>query len=298
MSRKKMTLLDVQKKRQAGEPIVMITSYDYPSTVLAEKAGVDLILVGDSLGMVVHGLDGTVGVTMEMMILHCKAVMRANPMALIIGDMPFGSYEVSVEEGVRNAFRLMKEGGVDVVKLEGGADRAGVIRAITGAGIGVMGHIGLTPQSASKLGGFKVQGKTAQSARQLLADALALQAAGCFALVLEAVPERVAAAITQRLTIPTIGIGAGAGCSGQVLVWHDLLGLYDRLSPKFSKRFAEAGQLIEQGLTDYVQAVRGGTFPTADHTFPMKDEEWVAFESNLVGSGEEDGENVALYGQS
>jgi 3-methyl-2-oxobutanoate hydroxymethyltransferase len=277
MSRKKITILDLQKKRDKQEPIVMVTAYDYPSAMLAEQAGVDMMLVGDSLGMVVHGLETTVPVTMEMMVLHCAAVARAKSNAFLIGDMPFGSYEVSIEEGIRNAFRLMKEGGVDAIKLEGGAARATVIRAIVDAGIAVQGHIGLTPQSVSKLGGFKVQGKTASSARDLLNDALALQEAGCFSIVLEAVPDRVAAYITEQLTIPTIGIGAGAGCSGQVLVWHDMLGLFARFQPKFSKQFADVGSAITNALQAYANEVRSGTFPAEEHVFTISDEEWEEF---------------------
>jgi 3-methyl-2-oxobutanoate hydroxymethyltransferase len=277
MSRKKLTILDLQKKRERHEPIVMVTAYDYPSAMLAESAEVDIMLVGDSLGMVVHGLESTVSVTMEMMVLHAAAVMRAKSNAFIVGDMPFGSYEVSIEEGVRNAFRLMKEGGVDAIKLEGGAARANVIRAIVDAGIAVQGHIGLTPQSVSKLGGFKVQGKTAATARDLLHDALALQAAGCFSIVLEAVPDRVAAYITEQLTIPTIGIGAGAGCSGQVLVWHDMLGLFARFQPKFSKQYSDIGTAITTALQGYTAEVRAGQFPTRDHVFTISDDEWNAF---------------------
>jgi len=277
MPRKKLTILDLQKKRDRREPIVMVTAYDYPSGMLAEQADVDIILVGDSLGMVVHGLESTVSVTMEMMVLHCAAVVRAKSNAFLIGDMPFGSYEVSVEEGVRNAFRLMKEGGVDAIKLEGGAERANIIRAIVDAGIAVQGHIGLTPQSVSKLGGFKVQGKTAASARDLLQDALALQAAGCFSIVLEAVPDRVAAHITDHLTIPTIGIGAGAGCSGQVLVWHDMLGLFARFQPKFSKQFTDVGTAITTALQAFTAEVRAGQFPAQEHVFSISDDEWNAF---------------------
>lgn len=285
MSRQKLTLLDLQKKRDRREPIVMVTAYDYPSAMLAENAEVDIVLVGDSLGMVVHGLESTVGVTMEMMVLHCAAVMRTKSNAFVIGDMPFGSYEVSVEEGVRNAFRLMKEGGVDAVKLEGGAERANVIRAIVEAGIAVQGHIGLTPQSVSKLGGFKVQGKTAPSARKLLQDALALQAAGCFSIVLEAVPDRVAAYITEQLTVPTIGIGAGAGCSGQVLVWHDMLGLFARFQPKFSKQYVDVGAAITEALKAYAAEVRAAQFPAREHVFTIKDEEWNAFTVSVTEKG-------------
>jgi 3-methyl-2-oxobutanoate hydroxymethyltransferase len=295
VSRKKITILDLQKKFEAKEPIAMVTSYDYPSTILAEKAGVEMILVGDSLGMVVHGLESTVPVTMEMMLMHCAAVARARSAAFLVGDMPFGSYELSREEAVRNAIRFMKEGGMEAVKLEGGAEMAETIRAIVRAGVAVQGHIGLTPQSASKLGGFRVQGKTAASARRLVEDALALQAAGCFSIVLEAVPDRVAAAITERLSIPTIGIGAGVNCAGQVLVWHDMLGLFDRFQPKFSRQFENAGELIQRGLATYVAEVHQRTFPAQEHSFTISDEEWQAFEQGLKG-GSEVGEEMPLYG--
>jgi 3-methyl-2-oxobutanoate hydroxymethyltransferase len=277
MAHKKVTLLDLRKKHERREPLVMVTAYDFPSAVLAEQAEVDLVLVGDSLGMVVHGFETTVPVTMEMMVLHCAAVARASGNAFLIGDMPFGSYEVSIESGVRNAFRLMKEGGVDAVKLEGGVEKAAVVRAIVDAGIPVQGHIGLTPQSVSKLGGFRVQGKTADSALALVEDALALQDAGCFSVVLEAVPDRVAEHITGKLAIPTIGIGAGAGCSGQVLVWHDMLGLFARFQPKFSKQFADAGAVIVTALREFAASVRTGDFPASEHAFTMADDEWTKF---------------------
>ncbi len=296
MTRKKITTVDLQGKYERGEPIAMITAYDYPSAILAEKAGVEIILVGDSLGMVVHGFDSTVPVTMEMMLLHCAAVARAKGAAFLVGDMPFGSYEGSPQEATRNAVRFLKEGSMDAVKLEGGAEMAETVRAITRAGIAVQGHIGLTPQSASKLGGFRVQGKNAASARRLLDDALALQEAGCFSIVLEAVPDRIAAAITERLRVPTIGIGAGPHCSGQVLVWHDMLGLFDRFQPKFSRRFEDAGALIERALSTFVEQVHERYFPAPEHTFTMKEEEWLAFQQGLQGEEEEPGEAIALYG--
>ncbi len=295
MSRKKTTILDLQAMREAGTPIAMITAYDYPSAILAEKVGVDVLLVGDSLGMVVHGFESTVPVTMEMMLMHCAAVARAKGNFFLIGDMPFGSYEISPQEATRNAVRFLREGGVDAVKLEGGAEMAATVRAIVAAGIPVQGHIGLTPQSASKLGGFRVQGKNAASARRLLDDALALEDAGCSTLVLEAVPDRVAAMITERLTIPTLGIGAGPGCSGQVLVWHDMLGLFDRFLPKFAKRFEDVSEAIQQGLSSYVEEVRSRTFPTAAHSFTIKDEEWDALQHGLEG-GSDAGEETPLYG--
>ncbi|MDQ4074708.1 MAG: 3-methyl-2-oxobutanoate hydroxymethyltransferase [Chloroflexota bacterium] len=296
MARKKITILDLQKKFEAGEPIAMITAYDYPSAILAEKAEVDIILVGDSLGMVVHGFETTLPVTMEMMLMHCAAVARGRSAAFLIGDMPFGSYEVSTEEAVRNATRFLQEGGVDAVKLEGGIEVADVVRAITRAGIPVQGHIGLTPQSVSKLGGFRVQGKSAASARRLLDDALALQEAGCFTIVLEAVPDRVAAAITERLSIPTIGIGAGPGCAGQVLVWHDMLGLFDRFLPKFARRFENAGEAIQRGLAAYVEQVRNRAFPASENSFTIEDEEWEAFQQGLAGGAEQTDEEIVLYG--
>ena len=281
-NRKKVTLLDLQTKWQQRTPIAMVTAYDYPSAILAGRAGVDMILVGDSGGMVVHGLESTVPVTMEMMVLHCAAVGRARSSAFVVGDMPFGSYEIAPQEAVRNATRLMKEGGVDAVKLEGGLAMAEAVRAITRAGIPVQGHIGLTPQSASRLGGFRVQGKSAAGALDLLEDAYALQEAGCFSIVLEAIPERVAATITKRLEVPTIGIGAGAGCSGQVLVWHDMLGLFDRFQPKFVRQFANIGQAIEDALAQYVADVQQRAFPAAEHSYPMADEEWALFEEALA----------------
>ena len=295
MTRKKITLPDLHARFEQRQPIAMVTAYDYPSAILAEKAGVEMILVGDSLGMVVHGLESTVPVTMEMMVLHSAAVMRARSAAFVVADMAFGSYEVSREEAVRNAIRLVRESGAEAVKLEGGAGMADTVRAIVRAGIPVMGHIGLTPQSAVKLGGFRVQGKDASSARHLVSDALALQDAGCFAIVLEAIPDRVATAITTRLSIPTIGIGAGKGCAGQVLVWHDMLGLFDRFLPKFAHRFGDAGSVIQQALSDFVEQVHEGSFPTPQHSFTIREEEWAAFEAGLAGSNAGEAEETALY---
>ena len=284
MARKKITVLDLQKKRDARKPIAMVTAYDYPSAVLAEQAGVDMILVGDTLGMVVHGFESTVSVTMDMMVMHCAAVTRAGSAAFVVGDMPFGSYEISREEAVYHAVRLVKEGGVDAVKLEGGIKMADTVAAIVRAGIPVHGHIGLTPQSATQLGGFRLQGKTADSASKLLNDALALQKAGCFSIVLEAVPDRVAKTITENLSIPTIGIGAGVDCSGQVLVWHDMLGLFDRFKPRFVKQFERVGETIVNGLTQYVKEVHHGLFPTPAHSFTIKEKEWQAFtERSMTG---------------
>jgi 3-methyl-2-oxobutanoate hydroxymethyltransferase len=266
--------------KRRGDKIVMVTAYDAASGRLADEAGIDLILVGDTAAMVVLGHESsTVPVTMEEMLFMTKAVTRGARRPLVVGDMPFGSYQVSDEEAVRNAIRFVKEGGADVVKLEGAGPSLSRVRAIVGAGIGVMGHLGLTPQSATVLGGFKAQGRTAERARQLLDDAFALEAAGCFAIVLEAVPAAVSERITEALEIPTIGIGAGAGCDGQVLVWHDLLGLYAGRTLRFVKQYANLGAEIERALTEYAADVRNGAFPEERHTYAMPEEELARFES-------------------
>lgn len=274
--RKKVTTRTFQRKKQRGEPITMLTAYDYPMALAVDQVGIDAILVGDSLGMVVLGYETTLPVTMEDMLHHCKAVARGAKYALRIGDMPFMSYQVSVEQAVRNAGRFLQEGGMDAVKLEGGRERADAIRAIVAAGIPVMGHIGLTPQSIHQLGGFRAQGRTAQAARRLVEDALILQDAGCFSIVLESVPARLATLISERLEIPTIGIGAGAGCDGQVLVTHDLLGFFDRFVPRFVKQYASLHQVIHEALLDYKADVESRQFPAEEHTFTIKDEEWDA----------------------
>lgn len=274
IQRKKMTTRALQAKKQRGEVISMLTAYDYPTALALERAGVDSILVGDSLGMVVLGYENTLPVTMEDMLHHSKAVARGAHLPLLVGDMPFMSYQVSVAEAVRNAGRFLQEGGMDAVKLEGGRERLDAIRGIVGAGIPVMGHIGLTPQSVHQLGGFRAQGKTAPAARRLLEDALLLQEAGCFAIVLESVPARLATLISGRLTIPTIGIGAGAGSDGQVLVTHDLLGLFDRKSPRFSRRYADLHQVMENAFRQYITDLDNCAFPGPEHTSDMPDEEW------------------------
>jgi len=279
----KLPLPELAQMKQRGDKIVMVTAYDAASGRLADAAGIDLILVGDTAAMVVLGHESsTVPVTMEEMLFMTKAVTRGARRPLVVGDMPFGSYQVSDEEAVRNAIRFVKEGGADVVKLEGAGPSLSRVRAIVGAGIGVMGHLGLTPQSATVLGGFKAQGRTAERARQLLDDAFALEAAGCFAIVLEAVPAAVSERITEALEIPTIGIGAGAGCDGQVLVWHDLLGLYGGRTPRFVKQYANLGAEIERALTEYAADVRSGTFPEERHTYAMPEEELARFESEEV----------------
>lgn len=289
-SRKKVTVLDLQRKKEQAEPITMLTAYDYPSALLVDAAGIDTILVGDSLGMVVLGYDTTVPVTMEEMLHHCRAVARGAQAAFLIGDMPFMSFQAEVAEAVRNAGRFLKEGGMEAVKLEGGQEIVPTVEAIVNAGIPVLGHIGLTPQSQSKLGGFRVQGKTAAAAQKLLDDALALEAAGCFAIVLEAVPAAVAQAISERLTIPTIGIGAGVGCDGQVLVFHDLLGLFDRYMPRFVKKYAEVGQVVRDALVAYREDVVARRFPGSDHTYPMSGDEEAAFLDGLRrAAGDENG---------
>jgi 3-methyl-2-oxobutanoate hydroxymethyltransferase len=277
MSRKKTTILTLQEKKARGEPITMVTAYDYPSALAADRAGLDSILVGDSLGMVVLGYDSTVPVTMDEMLHHCKAVRRGAQAAFLIGDLPFMSYQADRAEAVRNAGRLLKEGGMDAVKLEGGRAMASTVAAISDAGITVIGHIGLTPQSAAKLGGYRVQGKTAADAQRLLEDAEALEAAGAAMIVLEMTPDRVAETISRRLAIPTIGIGAGAGCDGQVLVLHDLLGLFDRFTPRFARRYAELFTEMERALAAYRADVISRQFPAAEHIFPMDDAAWEAW---------------------
>ncbi|RJP48979.1 MAG: 3-methyl-2-oxobutanoate hydroxymethyltransferase [Anaerolineaceae bacterium] len=276
-SRKKVTTLAFRQKKERGEPITMLTAYDYPTAMAIDKAGIDSILVGDSLAMVVLGYDNTLPVTMEEMLHHARAVARGAKTALLIGDMPFMSYQVSVEEAVRNAGRFLQQGGMDAVKLEGGRDRADAVRAIVGAGIPVMGHIGLTPQSVHQLGGFRAQGKNASAAKRLLEDARILEEAGAFSLVLESVPARLAEYISKHISIPTIGIGAGVGCDGQVLVTHDLLGLFDRFTPKFVKKYANLHDAMNKAFAEYIDDVETKRFPAPEHTVEMSDEEWETF---------------------
>jgi 3-methyl-2-oxobutanoate hydroxymethyltransferase len=283
----KLALPELAAMKRRGERIVMVTAYDATGGRLADAAGVDLILVGDTAAMVVLGHESsTVPVTMDEMLFMTRAVTRGARRPLVVGDMPFGSYQVSDEDAVRNAIRFVKEAGADVIKLEGAGPSLSRVRAIAGAGIGVMGHIGLTPQSATVLGGFKAQGRSVEQALRLYEDARALEAAGCFAIVLEAVPAPVAERITRRLSIPTIGIGAGAGCDGQVLVWHDLLGLYEGHTPRFVKQYAQIGAEISRALEAYVGDVRGGAFPEEQHTYSMPPEELAAFEAALAGTAE------------
>lgn len=274
IARKKVTTLTFRQKKERGEPISMLTAYDYPTALAVDNAGVDSILVGDSLAMVVLGYENTLSVTMEDMLHHSRAVARGAKSALLIGDMPFMSYQVSVEEATRNAGRFLQQGGMDAVKLEGGRERADAIRSITSAGIPVMGHLGLTPQSINQLGGFRAQGKTAVAAKRLVEDALILEEAGAFSIVLESVPARLAELISKKLSIPTIGIGAGVGCDGQVLVTHDLLGLFDRFTPKFVKKYANFHDAMHKAFTDYIDDVETKRFPAQEHTVDMEDKEW------------------------
>lgn len=276
-ARKKVTTLAFRQKKEQGIPIAMLTAYDYPTAMALDRAGMDAILVGDSLAMVVLGYENTLPVTMDEMLHHCRAVARGARSALLIGDMPFMSYQVSVEEAVRNAGRFLQQGGMDAVKLEGGHERLEAVRAIVGAGIPVMGHIGLTPQSVHQLGGFRPQGKTALTANRLVEDAIQLEEAGCFGIVLESIPTRLAAHISGKLSIPTIGIGAGAGCDGQVLVTHDLLGLFERFTPKFVKRYADLHAEMQRAFGAYVADVQERKFPAQEHTVEMPEEEWEEF---------------------
>jgi 3-methyl-2-oxobutanoate hydroxymethyltransferase len=273
MKRKKVTIAELQAKKDVGHKITMMTAYDYPSAQLVDQAGIDTTLVGDSLGMVVLGYDSTVPVTMDEMIHHCKAVRRGTEASFIIGDMPFLSYQVSLEKAVENAGRFIKEAGCDSVKLEGGSEMAPVVEAVVRAGIPVCAHIGLTPQTATMLSGFKVQGKDAESARAMVQSAKDLEAAGAFMVVMECIPDLLAARITKEIRIPTIGIGAGPECDGQVLVYHDLVGLFERFTPKFVKQYTNLAPTIRDALTQYREEVEQGTFPGPEHSFAMKAEE-------------------------
>jgi 3-methyl-2-oxobutanoate hydroxymethyltransferase len=270
--RKKVTPQDLLAKKQQGKKIVRVVAYDYPMALFADRAGVDSILVGDSVGMVVLGMANTVPVTMEEMIHHCKAVMRAVKYALVIGDLPFLSYQTRVSDAIYNAGLLMKYGGVDSVKLEGGQEFAATVQAIVDAGIPVVGHIGLTPQTISKLGGYKVQGSDLVTARKLIADAKALEAAGIFMLTLECVPDRIAELISKDLAIPVTGIGSGPYTDGQTLNVYDMLGLFEKFTPKFVKKYANLAEDILQALQQYKEEVERGEFPASEHSFHIKDD--------------------------
>jgi 3-methyl-2-oxobutanoate hydroxymethyltransferase len=274
----KLPLTELQELKRRGQKLAMVTAYDFPSGRIADEAGVELVLVGDSAGMVVLGNDSTVPVTVEELLMLTNAVTRGAKRPLVIADMPFGSFQVSDDAAVANAVRFVKEAGADAVKLEGAGPTLSRVQSIVGAGVPVMGHVGLTPQSATMLGGFKAQGRTAAKAERLYDDALALEAAGCFAIVLEAVPAPVAARVTEALQVPTIGIGAGLDCDGQVLVWHDLLGLYEGKAPRFVKRYADLATEARRALEAYVDDVRERRFPEEQHTYAIPDEELEAFE--------------------
>ena len=273
-TQKKVTLQTIRAKKQRGEIITMLTAYDYPIASAIDKAGIDIILVGDSLGMVVLGYPNTLSVTMDDMLHHCRAVARGAHTSLLVGDMPFMSYQASTQEAIRNAGRFLQEAGMDAIKLEGGRERLDAVQAIISAGIPVMGHLGLTPQSVNQLGGFHPQGRHAAQAREILDDALALQDAGCFSIVLESIPGQLAKLISERLEIATIGIGAGAGCDGQVLVSYDLLGLFDRFTPRFVKKYANLYQEMIRAFEDYKTDVMAHNFPASEHTVEMSDQEW------------------------
>ena len=273
MARQKVTISYLQKKMDDGQKITMMTAYDYPTASLVDQAEIDTILVGDSLGMVVLGYESTVPVTMDEMLHHCRAVCRGAKQSFVIGDMPFMSYQVSAEKAVENAGRFIKDAGCESVKLEGGSEMAHVVKAIVDAGIPVCAHIGLTPQTATKLSGFKVQGKDAEGARELVNSAKDLEEAGAFMIVLECIPDQVASRITNELNIPTIVIGAGKYCDGQVLVYHDLVGLFERFTPKMVKQYINLAPQIREALIQYREEVEKGIFPGPEHSFTMKAEE-------------------------
>jgi len=286
---RKVTTTALSAMKDRGERIAMVTAYDFTFSHLLDRAGVDVLLVGDSLGMVIQGEETTLGVTLEHMIYHCQAVARGAKRALVVGDMPFGTFQITPDDAVRNASRLLAEGRVHAVKIEGGVTIAPTARRLVEAGIPVMGHIGLTPQSVHQLGGFKAQGRTAEAARSLLEDALALEAAGCFSLVLECVPGALAKHITSKLSIPTIGIGAGVECDGQVLVCYDMLGMNDGFKPRFLKTYAGLGESIDGAARAYIEEVRKGLFPAEEHTL-----------NDALDLGEEPtcDEPIPLYGRS
>lgn len=272
MAKKKVTIPQLLDMKREGKKIRMVTAYDYMTALLVDETDIEMILVGDSLGMVVLGYEGTVPVTMEEMLHHIKPVVKAARNTFVVGDMPFGSYNESIESAIRNANRILKEGGADAVKLEGGLNVVKTVEALVNGGIPVMGHIGLTPQTATQLGGFKVQGKDIEAARRLLEEAQALEAAGAFAIVLECIPSALAKLITERVNIPTIGIGAGPHCDGQVLVIHDMLGMFKRFTPKFVKKYADLAPQILEALKTYAHEVAEGIFPGPEHSFGMNEE--------------------------
>ena len=273
MERRKVTISDLMSKKEKGEKITMLTAYDYPTAQMVEKAGIDVILIGDSLGMVVLGYASTVPVSMEEMIHHTKAVTRGTEYAFVIGDMPFMSYQTGIYKAIENAGRFMKEADCDAVKLEGGSEVAPIVEAIVTAGVPVCGHIGLTPQTATQLSGFKVQGKDAEGAKNLIESAKDLEEAGAFMIVMECIPDVLASRITRELSIPTVGIGAGRDCDGQVLVYHDVVGLFERFTPKFVKQYIKLGPMVIDALKEYKREVEEGLFPGEEHAFKMSKEE-------------------------
>jgi 3-methyl-2-oxobutanoate hydroxymethyltransferase len=281
MADAKITVPDIVQAKQAGRKLVMVTAYDYPFGLMADEAGVDMALVGDSLGMVVLGLESTVPVTLEMMIHHIQAVVRGCKRAMVIGDMPFMSYNTGIRDAIINAGKMMKEGGCDAVKLEGGVDFAPVVQAIVKAGIPVQGHVGLTPQTASALGGFRMQGKDADAARKIIEDARALESAGAFSIVAEAVPAPLGALLAEAVSVPIVGIGAGAKVDGQVLVTHDLVGLFDRFVPKFVKQYTRVRPTIIEAIQTYAEEVRSSAFPAPEHSFGMSDDALAALKQAL-----------------
>ncbi len=283
--RKKVALPVLFDKMQKGIPLTMVTCYDYPMAYLVEQAGIDIVLVGDSLGMTILGYNSTLPVTMDAMILHAQAVRRGTPNAWLIGDMPYMSYQPSDETAVRCAGRFMAEAACDGIKLEGGQEIISRVKALVAAGIPVMGHLGLTPQSVSSLGGFRLQGKSAGAAKKIVDDARALEDAGCMAILLELVPDRVCSLVTERAKIPIISLGSGPGAHGQLLIFHDMFGLYPKFTPKMAKQFANAGKLIGDGLKQYVTEVTTKVFPEPDHYFGIKDEEYVELVRQLQAEG-------------
>jgi 3-methyl-2-oxobutanoate hydroxymethyltransferase len=270
MKRDKITIRTLRRMKAQNEKITMLTAYDYPMARAVDEAGIDVILVGDSVGMVVLGYPTTLPVTMDDMVHHCKAVARGVSRALLVGDLPFMSYQVSREDALRNAGRLVKEGGAEAVKLEGGQEMLGAVEAMVAAGIPVMGHLGLTPQSYHQMGGYRIQGRTAEAVDRLLKDAAALERAGVFSMVLEGIPAEVARRVSEAVSVPTIGIGAGPSCDGQVLVTHDMLGLQEDLSPKFVKRYAQGRQLFLEAMRQFRNEVRSGAYPGPEHSYGLE----------------------------
>jgi 3-methyl-2-oxobutanoate hydroxymethyltransferase len=275
--RRKISLTTLRRMKEEDKRIVMVTSYDYPTAAIADEVGVDAILVGDSYGMVVLGYDSTIPVTVDELLPVCRAVKRGAIHPLLIGDLPFMSFQASTADAVRNAGRFVKEGGMEAVKVEGGREASPIVKAIARAGIPVLGHIGVTPQTATLQGGYRVQGTSAASATELIEDAVSLEKAGAFGIVLEMVAKEAAQAITEKMSIPTIGIGSGRFCDGQVLVLHDIIGLYPKFTPKFAKRYADVSIIIRQSLEKYTNDVRNGDFPTEQNSFKMEGDQglWV-----------------------